>query len=373
MPPSHNPPVISHSRHILQNCALILLSLSFLPFTTFLILIPCLIRAYLFPRRKETNISSQWGRLTLLVTNTEMTKGLALCRAFRAVGHRVIGADVVRDKPVSGEIQHRNGSPIMKWLMEWLDGEGLSFKVASPGKFSKALDAYYVLPDPLAQKPRVKEQKGFLRSLCPLSHTAASGQDGAPTSSASRLPLMGERAPWGILAFADESHSLISREKISLWIPVSSVISTIEEASSTALIPDICRRKQLIPPPSLTQILHNKDTFIKHTESLGLPVPESHLCTSTEGVLKILYGETTPYIEPKPITRKKFILKCIPLDDITRANLTTYPFPNISFRSLPTSPLIEFIFIKEQGENKYICQNRLGLDSRRVSSSRRGK
>jgi len=164
MPPSYNPPAIPHSRHILQNSLPILLSLCFLPFTTFFILIPCLIRAHLFPRGKEAGSSSEGAKFTVLVTNTEMTKGLVLCRAFKALGHRVIGADVVRDNSVSSGIQRHSG---VKWVVEWLDREGLSFKIPSPGIFSKAFDAYQLLPDPLAKGPRGKEQKKLLGSLYP--------------------------------------------------------------------------------------------------------------------------------------------------------------------------------------------------------------
>lgn len=83
--------------HLLQNAALILLSLIFLPLDTFILFssyaLQSLITEDTTRRRRRIRRSRKFYPKTILVTGVGMAKGLALARAFYQAGHRVIGAD----------------------------------------------------------------------------------------------------------------------------------------------------------------------------------------------------------------------------------------------------------------------------------------
>ena len=83
--------------HRLQNAALILLSIAFLPADTLLLLCSYLIHL-LVPskvQRRRDRVRQEHGfkQRTVLVTGVGMTKGLALARLFYEAGHQVVGAD----------------------------------------------------------------------------------------------------------------------------------------------------------------------------------------------------------------------------------------------------------------------------------------
>ncbi|KAF8461992.1 hypothetical protein BDZ91DRAFT_662701 [Kalaharituber pfeilii] len=255
--PQHNPiQSISYSRHILQNALLIALSLALLPFTTFFIVFPCVIYSRLFHNAYSLSTSAHTQKnVTILITNTEMTKGLALCRAFKKCGYRVVGADVLRE--LCRRSTARGSSPNV----------------------------------------------GIV--------------NGEPSSSRGK-------------GFVDGVLRLTAKHNISLWISVSSAFNTVEEAEASLRIKERCTT--FIFPPTITKQLHDKHAFIEFTHRLGFTVPESHKCTSAERALAILYGKDYEKSTeaPAPLTNKRFIMKCIPLDDITRSDLTVYPLPTFA-------------------------------------------
>ena len=91
--------------HVLQNLALIALSLIALPLNTYIVL-----GCYLYTRvfgshvgtaRLRNRVQSGFSPRTILVTGVGMTKGLTLARTFYLSGHRVIGADFEPNGAVS--------------------------------------------------------------------------------------------------------------------------------------------------------------------------------------------------------------------------------------------------------------------------------
>ena len=83
--------------HFAQNAGLILISILFLPLSTF-ILFSSYVFTFLFGpdlrRRRRVNQSVRgFQQHTILVTGVGMTKGLALARLFYEAGHNVVGAD----------------------------------------------------------------------------------------------------------------------------------------------------------------------------------------------------------------------------------------------------------------------------------------
>ncbi|KAL3455659.1 hypothetical protein BJX64DRAFT_281930 [Aspergillus heterothallicus] len=116
---------------------------------------------------------------------------------------------------------------------------------------------------------------------------------------------------------------VIRREKVDLWISCSSVVGAIEDG-------EVLRLAQQEMGPSFKAVqfssevvekLHEKDAFMEYIQSLGLPIPESHRCTSVADVEDIL-SSSTNYTE-KFETRKRFILKPIGVDDIARSQMMT--------------------------------------------------
>ena len=112
--------------HLAQNLSLIILSLFFLPLSTFLLFASYVARPFFTNegvvrkriRRSVNGRDPSFRPKTILVTGVGMSKGLFLARAFYKAGHNVIGADFEPD-----------GIPVC-------------------GRFSKALRRFYSLPKP---------------------------------------------------------------------------------------------------------------------------------------------------------------------------------------------------------------------------------
>src|ERR1700712_3193864 len=87
--------------HKLQNAALLLLSVAFLPQDTFIAFVSFLIHLFIPNKlQRQRHLARQkngFNQPTILVTGVVMTKGLALTRLFYEAGHDVIGADFEPD------------------------------------------------------------------------------------------------------------------------------------------------------------------------------------------------------------------------------------------------------------------------------------
>lgn len=106
--------------HFSKNLILILISLFFLPASTFILFVSyaySIVTSQNGERRRRRR-STRFYPKTILVTGVGMAKGLRIARAFYAAGHNVIGADFEPD-----------GVPVN-------------------GRFSKALDRFYRLNKP---------------------------------------------------------------------------------------------------------------------------------------------------------------------------------------------------------------------------------
>ena len=257
--------------HALQNLALILTSLFFLPLSTIILLLSYALHPRLLfhynaryvlrashPRRPskssapklngtgqllKSRRSTAIERRSILVTGAGMNKGLHIARAFHLAHHRVIGAD------------------------------SAPYTVVPPiGRFSRAIDKFYTLP----------------------------------------LPTEREGSDRYIQALLD----IILRENISLWVSCSGVASALDDARAQEIVtlraPSCtCIQFDL----ETTQLLHEKDTFISQAASFGLPVPATHKVTTRAAVHKVLHES--------PSTRKKYIMKSVNMDDASRAEINT--------------------------------------------------
>jgi hypothetical protein len=162
---------------------------------------------------------------------------------------------------------------------------GADISSLSPGRFSHSLAAYYRLDSP-------------------------HGDDAEP--------------------YIDSILSVISAEKVDLWISCSSVIAAVEDGQVVRLAQASAtkqgRRFEAIQfSEDVVEKFHEKDKFIAYLESLNLNVPESHRCTSPDEALDVLLRSSNEKNEAK------FILKPIGVDDHARSSMMTLlPFENAS-------------------------------------------
>lgn len=232
--------------HRLQNVALLVLSLAFLPIDTsilaFAYLLHLVIRDQGGQNRHRACNDANFSRKTILVTGVGMTKGLVLARLFYEAGHDVIGADF-----------ESNGALVC-------------------GRTSRSLRKFHPLRGP------------------------------SPN---------GDSAPY-IQSILD----IVNKEQIDLWVSCSGVASAVEDGMAKEVVEARTKCKAIQFNVKTTQMLHEKHSFIEHTRSLGLTVPETHEVTSRATVEKILR-----HAPPG----KKYIMKTIGVDDSVRGDMTLLP------------------------------------------------
>ncbi|KAJ4391542.1 hypothetical protein N0V93_005160 [Gnomoniopsis smithogilvyi] len=266
-------------RDHIKTFLLLYLSLSLLPlsFTIAYLLenLPPSWITYLFPFSKHTpaffatlrrqcRAAPGFRQRTVLVTGISMTKGLTLARAFRLTGHRVVGADfnVLRSSV---------------WLPEWLGGR----------RFSKACNAVYHLEKPVYRPDMTQEERASVANK-----------------------------------YATDILEIIQEEQVDLWVSCSGVASAAEDGMVRTMLQQRNRpRTECVQfDEETTMKYHEKNTFVRYMEELGLPVPETHEVTSHTEASTILLDNLNSN------TGRKFILKPVGMDDAHRGNMTLLPF-----------------------------------------------
>ncbi len=137
---------------------------------------------------------------------------------------------------------------------------------------------------------------------------------------------------------------IVKKEKIDLFIPVSSAVGCYSESLAKKILSEHC--EVLHFDAEIAQMLDNKFTFIEKAKSLGLSVPKSFLITNPEQVLNFDFATDG----------SEYILKSIPYDSVRRLNMTKLPMKSIGemedfVKSLPISEEIPWImqeFVKGQ-------------------------
>lgn len=234
--------------HLTQNASLLLLSLTFLPLDTFILLLSYLTQVLWlnsppYRRQRHRRVSAFQPR-TILVTGVGMTKGLTLARLFYEAGHNVIGADFEPSGALVG------------------------------GRVSKSIRRFYPLTKPSLKQGSSRYIQGLL--------------------------------------------NIVSQEHVDLWVSCSGVASAVEDGEAKEILESRTSCKAVQFDVKTTQMLHEKDSFIAHTQSLGLTIPETHTVTSCEETVTILQHASSD---------KFFIMKPIGVDDLSRADMTLLPRP----------------------------------------------
>ena len=117
-------------------------------------------------------------------------------------------------------------------------------------------------------------------------------------------------AQHGAALYIRDLLDIVHREKVDLWVSCSGVASAVEDGQAKEIVErkTSCRCIQF--DVAMTSTLHEKDSFIRYTEKLGLPTPETHEVTSRQAVHMVLN-------EGKR-RRKQYILKSVGMDDSSR-------------------------------------------------------
>lgn len=241
--------------HILQNVALVLLSLVFLPVVSLRALNAHLFVSLSKERKTIENAilnrqNSDQPCYVILVTGISMSKGLFLARAFYEAGHTVIGADF-----------EPHGIP-------------------ASGRYSKAITRFYRVP------------------------TSRTGdQLGTQT------------------AYGEALVDIIQKEKINLWVSCSGVASAMDDAHAAELVQEQTSCKAIQFNTSLTQTLHEKDSFIRQAASFDLNIPDTYTVSSVDDAMWYLY-----YRQGVQSTiERRYIMKPVGMDDARRADMTLLP------------------------------------------------
>jgi len=121
----------------------------------------------------------------------------------------------------------------------------------------------------------------------------------------------------GSARYAQSILDIIRKEKVDLWVSCSGVASAVEDGQAKEMIELVTNCKAVQFDIATTKKLHEKHTFMEHTQSLGLAVPESHAVTSKSEVSRVLQ-------QAQP--GRKFIMKFIGTDDTVRGDMTLLPF-----------------------------------------------
>lgn len=132
--------------------------------------------------------------------------------------------------------------------------------------------------------------------------------------------------------YAQDLLEIVQKEKVDLWVSCSGVASAVEDGYAKEIIEQHSSCRAIQFDVDTTSTLHEKHTFIQQTAKLGLPIPETHNVTSRAAVHKVL-----------DVTKKKYILKSVGVDDANRADMTLLPRRTMSetyshIADVPISP-----------------------------------
>lgn len=122
---------------------------------------------------------------------------------------------------------------------------------------------------------------------------------------------------------------IIKEERVDLWVCVSGVATTTEDAFAKLEIERETTCKVFQLKPETCETLHNKDHFIEKTAGIGLRVPETKRIENREEGLEFLAGKISG----------RYILKSLWLDDVSRADMTLYPRPTLEETTAAISKL----------------------------------
>lgn len=109
---------------------------------------------------------------------------------------------------------------------------------------------------------------------------------------------------------------LVTRENVDLWVSCSGVATAVEDGAAADQIEQSTRCRCVQFNEKITARLHEKNSFIRETVRLGLPVPETHEVAAHEDVQRVF---------DRSGKGRRFIMKPVGMDDAHRGNMTLLP------------------------------------------------
>lgn len=158
---------------------------------------------------------------------------------------------------------------------------GADYSSLSPGRVSCAVDKYYRLPKP-------------------------------PSSFDANL-----NDP-----YLEKLINVVQKEGVDLWISVSDVNAAIQDAAAKEILETRTSVKVIQFGVEHVKRLHEKDTFIEYTRTLGLTVPTTETVGGQGEVIDFLRRHGG--LEYKP-GAKRYLVKPVGVDDVARFSMPLLP------------------------------------------------
>lgn len=173
--------------------------------------------------------------------------------------------------------------------------------------------------------------------------------------------------PPGSPAYLDALLDVITRERVDVYVPVSSPVGSLFDSQAMPRLSEVC--EVIHVRLDVIEQLDDKHAFATAAKSMGLAAPQSILVTDFADVLAFDFASQ----------RRSFILKSIAYDSIRRLDLTKLPCATPGeteafVRSLPITPenpwvLQEFIPGKEYCTHGTLRDGKLTVHCCCVSSA----
>lgn len=163
---------------------------------------------------------------------------------------------------------------------------GADFHPLSLGRVSSSIDKFYPLPSPRKQ---------------PFSDDEEIDDD----------------------AYALELLRIVKNEHVDLWVSNSDVVAAVQDALARDMIESQTTAKAVQLNAKHVRLLHEKDSFIQHVQSLGLDVPETEVVQTRPAVIDFLNKHGG--LRSQPGSSKKFLLKPIGVNDVARYDMPLLP------------------------------------------------
>ena len=143
---------------------------------------------------------------------------------------------------------------------------------------------------------------------------------------------------------------IVREQKVDLWISVSDVNNAVEDAMVKEIIELRTPAKAIQFGIKDIQMLHEKDTFMSHVNSLGLTIPDTQVVNSKDQAIDFLRKRGGLSLQPNS---PQYLLKPIGVDDLARFAMPLLPLSSepatldrlasVPFKEHSTYILQEFI------------------------------
>ncbi|KAF5012347.1 hypothetical protein FDECE_1574 [Fusarium decemcellulare] len=154
-------------------------------------------------------------------------------------------------------------------------------------------------------------------------HSLSPGRVSRAIDKYYRLPLPSDPAKASVNdAYLARLLEIVQQENANLWISVSDVTAAIEDAAVKEIIEARTNVKVIQLGVEDVRRLHEKDTFIEHTKSIGLTVPTTEIVNGREEIIDFLTKHGG--LEHKT-GAKRYLVKPVGVDDIARFSMPLLP------------------------------------------------